>query len=514
MKLRPRSFRVFWELHAWSGVLASLLVYVMFLAGVPTLFFHELSVWQDPALLAGNSAEPPKIEPLLARWVEEHELQGASRVFIDLRNTPYNVSFADRAGEEHTRLIAPDSGALRIERSGLAQFLYYLHFLYVIPGGMYFAGLLAVALLLALVTGVLIHLKNWVRQLVRFRPDAGLRWASSDAHKVLGVFGLPFQILFAWSGAALCLSWLVIQPAFTATVFRGDAHAAQVAHGHSPNETKPTGRVSSLPNVDALVARAREALPGLRLGWIAVQHVGDEASIVEVGGPIEGVAFGRGEVAFRARDGAISSIRDPRAQPAIARFESWLFGLHIAAFGGLALKLLYAALSLATCAVLVTGNVIWLERRDPQRLHRGNWILERLTIGTAAGLPLAFSALFLANRSIPFEAAARSTIERGVFTAAWLLALALAFWPRLSARSAVGWLLDWAALGFAVVPLLDLAVRPSTLSSPLARGVALGLLVTATACALTARAVRRGSRRTEVPSRPLQVGDSYTSRAG
>ena len=82
-----------------------------------------------------------------------------------------------------------------------------------------------------------------------------------------------------------------------------------------------------------------------------------------------GLAFGTGSVVLSAADNALIGVT-PAAGGPFARFEAWFFGLHYARFGGSGVKLLYALLAFASCAVIVTGNLVWLERRDAQRVPR------------------------------------------------------------------------------------------------------------------------------------------------
>src|SRR5688572_26283418 len=65
-KLSAHAFTRFWDLHAWSGVVAGLVLYIMFLAGGVTLFHDELTAWEEPlAQTAPRTAEA--LQPMLER---------------------------------------------------------------------------------------------------------------------------------------------------------------------------------------------------------------------------------------------------------------------------------------------------------------------------------------------------------------------------------------------------------------------------------------------------------------
>src|SRR5262245_58029600 len=62
VKLSAHAFRRFWDLHAWAGVIAGLVLHVMFITGGITLFHEHLAIWEEPlaqaeAPAAGRAAD-------------------------------------------------------------------------------------------------------------------------------------------------------------------------------------------------------------------------------------------------------------------------------------------------------------------------------------------------------------------------------------------------------------------------------------------------------------------------
>ncbi|HTU63968.1 MAG TPA: PepSY-associated TM helix domain-containing protein, partial [Polyangiales bacterium] len=101
--------------------------------------------------------------------------------------------------------------------------------------------------------------------------------------------------------------------------------------------------------------------------------------------------------------------------------DMMLYDLHYALFGGFFVKILYTLFALATCVVIATGNIVWLERRDRRRATRANRILEKLTLGCCLGLVSASACYFAANRLLPASMPVRADMELGVFLGSWLL---------------------------------------------------------------------------------------------
>ncbi|WP_437656495.1 PepSY-associated TM helix domain-containing protein [Sorangium sp. So ce1182] len=508
-KLSRHAFTTFWDVHAWAGVIGGLLLYVMFLAGGITLFRRQLAVWEEPLTQQRSSVEQVGLQATLDQGLSAAPAT-PEQLWLDLP--------ADGLGAARILYYAQGEGVslwihegLVREREALSNFLYELHYLSHRATGLwpfYLAGLLCVALLLALATGVLIHLKDIVSQFHRFRPDVKRRVLWSDMHKVLGVMGLPFQVMYAYTGAFFVFLGVLVQ-AFTGPVFGGDAaRADRVAWGASYVEEPASGAPARGLTLDELTARARAAVPRFVPESYRVRHHGLDSGTVDVRGSVDGAPFGRGIVRLRATDGAILSVDAPGAEGARSGVIRWMYGLHLAEFGGVTLRFLFFVLAGATCGTILTGNWIWLARREARRESLGNRLLARLTAGIGAGMLVAIAALFLASRAFPLDWAGRATAEELTFVAALGLCVAWA----LAARD--GGSLWWRQLGLAgllLLPVPALAARWSgagifgagpKLAAVVAVDVAL-LLAAAALCA-SAWALRRAASRHAAPEPAAQ----------
>lgn len=333
---------------------------------------------------------------------------------------------------------------------------------------------------------------------------------------MLGVFGLPFTAVLAWSGAVLCLSGLV-GAGLARTNFGGDASQVATLYDASRPTRTASGADASMLPLDTLVERARSAVPGA-VGvprHLDVQLYGDQSAWARV--YFHDEPLGARRHAFvDAVNGDILSTSASSSTPAAA-FESVLFDLHFAEYGGLLLKLLYTVLTLAACAMIVTGNLVWIERRDPRRAHWGNRVLERLTVGVAGGLVLASAAYFALNRALPLGLAHRADWEFGGFLAVWALASAAAFIPRWSPRQQVVALGAGAGALFIAVVATDAArfdvniftaLRHGLPSVAVANAVLLALAALSGGMAIGARASIRatsttGDRVTDEANEPM-----------
>ncbi|GMU06480.1 PepSY-associated TM helix domain-containing protein [Corallococcus caeni] len=472
MKLSPRTFRIQFDLHAWAGVVASLFLFVIFFCGVFAMFREELEVWQEPALhVAPPSESPPSFDAMLARVKEQGPLpRGAHVGLLTHEETRFITAYLFEPAGLRVVWLDPLTGTALPERSRLASELYWMHFFYRVPWGMEFAGLVSVALLVALVSGLWIHLKDLRAQWWRFRPTVKPRFSASDAHKVLGVFGLPFTAMLAWTGAVLCLAGLAAQ-GFGSAVYRGQADRVARLRGYSVPVREASGRDAPMLSLDAVVDRARASVPGAEgtPRYVELHDHGDAngwAGVYFQLSPLGPDHFAHVDTVKGETFGTSVESRTPNFS-----FERLLFDLHAGRFAETLMRPLYALLALAMCAVLVTGNLIWLERRDPLRTRWGNRVLERLTVGVSAGLAFGTAVYCAANRVLPWTLARRGDWEFGLFLGAWAFAVVIALVPSGSSRRVGSMLCAAAAVLFSAVVVGDGVTQDANLFTALSRGM-------------------------------------------
>jgi uncharacterized iron-regulated membrane protein len=444
MKLSPHAFHRFWDLHAWAGVVTGLVLYVMFLAGGFTLFHEQLEQWEEPLAQRARPAtrtlddDVAQITTALgtlpdALWLSPAEEHGEAGLFW-LAGTEWKSARLDSR-----------TGTLVEQRERLAHFTYGLHYLWhdVTGRALYLlAGFLSLVWLLVLVTGLLIHLKDVVRQFHQFRPEKRGRLFFADLHKVLGTMGLPFQLMYALTGAFFVLAPLVNQ-AFTGPVFNGDeAKAERMLEGRPGFEVSEPGAAATVLPLQDLAARVAKELP--HVNAYRLVHHGRDNGRFEAWGRGGGVP--RGEVMLQLSEvtGEVLSRSDVGTTSTVRR---WITGLHFGTFGGPAVRGLFLALTLAACFTILTGNWIWVARRRQSR------VLARLTVGVGAGAWVAFGALLFASRALPFSLPSRGHVEDALF---FVTLAACMTWAAVAKDVAALWWkqLALAAALWGLVPLL------------------------------------------------------------
>lgn len=447
MKLNPHTYKAWWDLHAWSGVVVSLIAYVMFFFGTITLFHVELAIWQEPP--RGPVPTNDEVDRIIDAGIAEGKIDRETmRLNFPRPSSPsFSLSYQDARGEGHSAHV--ERTGLVEPRSNVADFLYGMHYLQFpsAPPWLYtLAGLASGLLLLALVSGVLIHLRDLVAQFHQFRARKGLQVVWSDAHKVLGTISLPFAAVYAFTGAWMGLASF-INPQLATAGFHGDEQAARAAlYGGDAPIVAPAHIAASRLSLTELRAIAEQAprAPGSKpkqsgdCRSVFLNHLGD----------LEATALfycADNSLVFRQRDGSPVASASPPAPPLFQRLAEVPNAMHFIEFAQLPMRALYALLGLTGAAAILTGNWLWLERRAPSW---GNWALQRLTLMVGVGAPLASVGLLLANRfAVPAAG------ERHSFWWTWLAVCVVSV---LGKDARLHWcaLLAATALGLCLVPLV------------------------------------------------------------
>lgn len=193
-------------LHAWIGFLSGLLLVCVFITGTLAVFDTELTRWLQPEVPPTaaelNDVALDKMLPSVRSLLLKGE-----KPFIALpseRDPVLRLSYHD-GHEVLTQPFAPQSGEQIATRETVGgTFFYDLH--YTLRSGsvgitlVTFAGLM---LLTVLVSGVIIHLKALIPDLLVLRPFASRLRAWLDVHVLASVPFLPFVFIMAYTGIFL-----------------------------------------------------------------------------------------------------------------------------------------------------------------------------------------------------------------------------------------------------------------------------------------------------------------------
>ncbi|MFZ5957967.1 PepSY-associated TM helix domain-containing protein [Pseudomonas sp. QL9] len=454
-------------LHTWSGLLVSWLLFVVVFAGSLSCFDKELTRWMLPQL--HETAVPSvNVDQVHAALVERAPRAHAYWMLPPSERMPYWTAgwVPEDLSAFRSFLLDAQTGE-ELPKTVGGTFFFDLHYgLHAGMPGIYIVGLAGMFMLVALVSGVIVH-RRIFKDFFTLRPGAARQRAWLDAHNVLGVIGLPFHLLLAYTGLVIFIT--LYMTAGIKASYRGDAerfeHEVQRAF-----DREELGRPAKPPkSLSRMVVRAQAQWgDGSQVGWINLEHPNDASSMVQVRTAVDTrLVNDQRTVSFDAATGALLHV-----QPAYAngyKTYAWLSGLHMAQFGGSLLRLLYLLLGLAGCGMIFGGLQVWVAKREA-RGSRGLVLVRMLNGAVCGGLPLASLGLLAASRLLPAELPLRDRWEATSFVVVWLLALLHAVWRQGSGCLAREQFAAAAVLALGL-PLLGLfGPEAGRLGNSLARG--------------------------------------------
>ena len=152
-------------LHTWVGLLVSWLLYFIFLTGTLGYFDSEIDQWMSPETPVFQ-VDGQQVVPVASKFLFENALKYDHwRVYLPIsRSSPYLwISYQENKGNRHSATLNPYTGEKLVQLSTAGgQTLYKMHYrLRYLPRiiAYYIVGICTMFMLLALVTGVVVHKK-------------------------------------------------------------------------------------------------------------------------------------------------------------------------------------------------------------------------------------------------------------------------------------------------------------------------------------------------------------------
>ncbi|MBF8740307.1 PepSY-associated TM helix domain-containing protein [Pseudomonas guariconensis] len=417
-------------LHTWAGLIFGWLLFAIFVTGTLAVFDKELSHWMQPEIPASAVSQADAAHRAIA-YLQAHE-PTADNWGISLpteRSPGLRVSTGDRRHGVGVQLDPQTGEPIQVRDSVGGNFFFRFHFTLDLPRnwGIFVVGALALVMLAALVTGIVIH-KKIFKEFFTFRPAKGQRsWL--DFHNASAVLLLPFHLMITYTG--LVIFMLIYIPAGVDALFDGDTRAYFQAQGNARPETprQLVRQPGVLVDVAPLLAEAQARLGPI--GGLNIRNPNTAAARIEIRPELGNrIALTKGHaMVFDGVTGErLGDVPELRPAPLTQRVMA---GLHFAQFGGYPMRWLYFVCGLVSCAMIASGLVLFCVKRgrkyagatDETWSRRWYRLAEVCNIGFVSGLLLACAGLLWASRLLPVELAHREAWEVRAFFGGWLLAL-------------------------------------------------------------------------------------------
>lgn len=362
-------------LHKWSSLLCTAFLLMLCLTGLPLIFHDEIDRLTEaqptfgmPGVgSSGTDAGLLPLDVMLARALANRP--GEVPLYMAFDNDQPSMTITtgprpDAPGSQMTiqsfdrstgNLIASVSEDSVSGVGAVMHFLLELHTdMFLGLPGMLFLGAMGAAFVIALVSGAVLY-APFMRKLdfgtLRTGRSTRTKWL--DYHNLLGIVGLAWMLVVGLTGVINALA-VPIEQAWKASEL---AAMTREYAGRAPLDPARYG------SLDTAMAAARAQLPGNNPQFIAFP-----------GGSFSSnhhyAVFFQGDAPLTERlltpalvDAETGTFTAARAMPWYYQVLSLSRPLHFGDYGGLPLKLLWAALTLFTIHVLGTGLYLWLAKR-------------------------------------------------------------------------------------------------------------------------------------------------------
>ena len=358
--MKTATIRAWSWVHTWSSLVATAFLLMLCVTGLPLVFTHEI----EEALLEHQwtpaNADGPllTLDEVLATALSRHPGDMPAFMSFDVDRPVVNVTSRAPdapAGAYNFQPIDQTSGdpAPPVAGHPVMEFLLQLHTdLFLGLPGMLFLGVMGLMLVAAVVSGVVLY-APFMRRLpfgtVRSQRSARTRWL--DWHNLLGAVTVAWVLVVGVTGVVNTLAVPII------AYWKDTALAGLTAQYDAP--VALTERAS----LDAAVARAKQALPGMTLQFVAFpgsDYSTDNHYAVFFHGDTPVTTHMITPALIDARTGELAAVAP---MPWYVKTLSLSQPLHFGDYGGLGLKVLWAILDVITIIILGSGLYLWVARR-------------------------------------------------------------------------------------------------------------------------------------------------------
>ncbi|WP_233356262.1 PepSY-associated TM helix domain-containing protein [Henriciella aquimarina] len=427
-------------LHTWSGLLLGWLLFAIFLTGTVAYFRQEITVWMQPethhSIPGPDSAaigmeKLAEIAPEAETWSISLPNERGNTLDVGWRNPDDPPG---RRGGHRETLDAGTGDVIDARETAGGNFLYRFHFeLHALPRNWarWIVGVATFFMFIAIISGIITH-KRIFKDFFTFRPRKGQRsWL--DMHNVTAVMALPFHLMITYSGLLLFMS--TIMPFAVEGRHRGPPpDRGEAAIVEVQRDARP------LTDVTPLLQKARTEW-GQAVGRITIYEPSSPDAMIELaplrnhdltshsGSGSNGVE----RMTFDGHSGELLESTTGRRNDSVVTKVNNTFGtLHRARFADTGLRWIFFFAGVAGTVMVGTGLSLWVSKRAVKNAKAGKAslgfrLVERLNAGSVAGLSLAVTAYFWANRLIPAGVANRADWEINSFLIVWALAAVYAF---------------------------------------------------------------------------------------
>lgn len=378
--------------HSWLGLLVSVIMFLVCFSGTVAVFNQEIQRWEQPFVYESLDYQASTIQTAYETLLTEHPDQLSDHIIIRLP-TP-DLPRTSITTDHQSWFINEDGSLGAIKSQPFTDFIATLHEALHLPEtyGVLLVSLMGALLTALIISGVMAH-RRIFKDAFSFRGKSNPQAREIDLHNRLSVWGLPFHLMIALTGAYFGLA-SYLTGFYSDALYDSDPMALFAdLYGGIPQVTDQP----LVLNIPRAMEQLKEVSPGTQPIFITVEEVGTESQYMLIGSQHMDKLIYSEQYRFDASGNYLDKVGYADGEPGQGAVFS-VYRLHFGHFGGEFVKVLYGLLGLALTAVSVSGINIWLKKRGKRDAINNLWL------GLVWGSPVALALAGIAQIGLQLSA--------------------------------------------------------------------------------------------------------------
>ncbi|MET1256655.1 PepSY-associated TM helix domain-containing protein [Aliikangiella maris] len=368
--------------HSILGLSIGALIYLICLSGALVVFFEEFERWEQPNIQEYTDYSAPQIQTAVDSFLTQTS-QSPDSLYVVLPTTA--VPRIHVAANEQEWFVNQDGSLSEPPLEGWTHTLKALHIYLHLPStlGLIVVGALGAALVALIISGIFAHPRIF-KDAFQLKLGRNPRLTQADIHNRLSVWGIPFYLMIALTGAFIGLVSLLIWAA-APIEFQGNRQAViEAVYGNDPIVNQPVTPINFAQALSNLKQQAPQATPI----YLVIQKINTPNQYLEIAATLPGRLIYSEMYRFQS-DGSFINHQGLSDGPIGRQIAYSVYRLHFGHFANGWVKIIYGVLGLALTVIATTGINIWLARRKYKTP------LNRIWTAFVWGTPLTLSITLL-----------------------------------------------------------------------------------------------------------------------
>ncbi len=370
--------------HSWLGLLVAVFMYWVCLSGTLAVLAPDLTRWEQPGLAPVSDYDPAMLQQAYEQLVQEQrEFTGLVTMRLPTPDMPRPYLSANGQSWYIT-----ENGTLGTPKSHpVTDFVAELHAELHLPHSI---GELVVSVLGAMLAGLILsglfaH-RRILKDAFRLRRKGNPVQSNGDLHNRLSIWGLPFYLMIALTGAYFGLAG-PLNSLYADAFYEGDQMALFAdVYGGVPEATAYNGEL----DLTAAFRQLQQLDPKARPLFITFENAGQSDQYLLVGARHMDKFIYSEQYRFDAMGNFLDKVGFADGQAGQEAIFS-VYRLHFGHFGGPLVLMLYIGLGLALTVITVSGIKLWLAKRKHTDIINDCWV------AVVWGTPVAFVGAMLVH---------------------------------------------------------------------------------------------------------------------